>query len=364
MLEKIRKKSKKLIKNDLVLAVIITLVLVLLGVIIGYESNRVIPKTKLTVNTYTLEPKNPLKFLSNWDGPIYLNIARHGYNKDYLVNFFPLYPALVAIVHKVVGSLLDSGLIVAWIFMVGTFYYYIKIVKEYYQPKKRDEIIKAVLVYALYPTAIFFVATFSESLFAFLSLGALYYALKNHYKLSAIFVALDTMTRINGVFVLALVLSILWFKHKQKFSKVVKTGLLGSVGIIFYMIAMYIRFKNPLEFIKTQQNHGWLHHDILTQLGHISILNLLFLIPVVVAIFYWWKREISFSIYSLLYLLIPLVGGQFGGFARYTLMIFPIPLMIYEYTKNKQVYYTIVIALFSMGWMYLLIQYAGGYIGS
>ena len=364
MLEKIRKKTKKLIKNDLFLAAIITISLVLIGVIIGYESNRVIPITKLTVNTYTLEPKNPLKFLSNWDGPIYLNIAKNGYDKGYLVNFFPLYPAAVALVHKIVKSLLDSGLVVAWGFLFGTFYYYIKIIKEYYKPKKREEIIKAVLVFALYPTAIFFLATFSESLFAFLSLGAIYYALKDHYKLSAIFAALVTMTRINGIFVLALVLSILWFKNKQKLSKIIKTGLLGSVGIVFYMIAMYIRFKNPLEFIKTQQNHGWLHHNIFTQLAHISILNSLFLIPVVVAVFYWWKKEISFSIYSILYLLIPLVGGQFGGFARYTLMIFPVPLMIYEYTKNRQLYYAIVIALFSMGWVYLLIQYSAGYIGS
>ncbi len=338
--------------------------MILIGIVIGYESNRVIPITKLTANTYNLEPKNFLKFLSNWDGAIYLNIAKNGYNHNYLVNFFPFYPLIVSLVHKVISSVLDSGLIVAWTFMVGTFYYYIKIVKEYFQLKKTDDIVKATLLLALYPTAIFFIATFSESLFAFLALGAIYYALKNNYRLAGILVALATITRVNGVFVLILVASILFFKHKQKISRIIETGIIGSMGLLIYMGALYIRFKNPFEFIKTQQNHGWLQHSLFTQITHISTLNALFLIPVIVSVFYWWKKEKSFSIYSFLYLLIPIIGGQFGGFARYALMAFPVPLMLFDYSRKKQLAYIIIVVLFSMSWVYLMIQYSAGYIGS
>lgn len=148
---------------------------------------------------------------------------------------------------------------------------------------------------ALYPTAIFFIATFSESLFAFLALSAIYYALKNNYRLAGILVALATITRVNGVFVLILVASILFFKHKQKISRIIETGIIGSMGLLIYMGALYIRFKNPFEFIKTQQNHGWLQHSLFTQLAHISTLNALFLLPVIVSVFYWWKREKAFQ---------------------------------------------------------------------
>ena len=209
MLRKFKKHGQKLIKNDLILALIISVSIIIIGTVLGYESTRIIPVTKITVNTYTAEPKNPLKILSNWDGPIYLNIAKDGYNKDFLVNFFPLYPMIVSIVQKIIRSYLDSGLAVAWIFMIGGFYYYIKIIKDYFKVKKTEEIVKAALIFALYPTAIFFIATFSESLFAFLSLGAIYYALKNNYRISAIFLMFDTMARINGVFVIVLVLMLL-----------------------------------------------------------------------------------------------------------------------------------------------------------
>lgn len=346
------------------MALVITLSMILIGTIIGYESNRVIPITKLAINRYTLEPNNFLKFLSNWDGAIYLNIAKNGYNQNYLVNFFPLYPLIVSMVHKVISSVLDSGLLVSWTFMLGAFYYYIRIVKDYFKLKKTDDIIKATLLLALYPTAIFFIATFSESLFAFLSLGAIYYALKNNYRLAAIMVALATITRVNGVFVLILVASILFFKHKQKLSRIIETGFIGSLGLLIYMGALYLRFKNPFEFIKTQQNHGWLQHNLFNQITHISTLNALFLIPVIVSVFYWWKKEKSFSIYSFLYLLIPIIGGQFGGFARYALMAFPVPLMLFDYSRNRQIAYTIIVVLFSMSWVYLMIQYSGGYIGS
>jgi hypothetical protein len=81
------------------------------------------------------------------------------------------------------------------------------------------------------------------------------------------------------------------------------------------------------------------------------------------AVIYWWNRKRSFSIYSGLFLLIPFAGGQFGGFARYCLMVFPVQFMLYDYLKDKRVLYPLVIAGFAVGWTYFLLQYAGGYIG-
>ncbi len=320
------------------------------------------PITKIIGNTYTGEPKNYLKFLSNWDGPIYLTIAKHGYHPSYLVNFFPFYPLTISLLHKIISSLLDSGLLIAWLSFIGAIYYYIRIIKDYFHLDKTEEIIKATLLFVLFPSAIFFIATFSESLFALLSLGAIYYAMKNKYMLAGLLTMMAGVTRVNGVFIILLVGMILYFNH-QKIKNVLVAMTIGSLGLVSYMSALLIKFNNPLEFIKTQQNHGWLQHSFLNNIVHVSTLNLLFLLPIIVSVVYWWKKDKSFSIYSILYLLIPVVGGQFGGFARYALMVFPVPLMLYDYAKNKQIAYNILLVVFSIGWTYLMIQYVGGYIG-
>jgi hypothetical protein len=57
------------------------------------------------------------------------------------------------------------------------------------------------------------------------------------------------------------------------------------------------------------------------------------------------------------------VGGQFGGFERYCLMAFPVPLMLYSFFRQKTTAYSIIIAISAIFWTYFLFQFSGGYIG-
>ena len=61
--------------------------------------------------------------------------------------------------------------------------------------------------------------------------------------------------------------------------------------------------------------------------------------------------------------MIPLLGGQFGGFVRYTLMDFPVFFMFYDYLRKKSLAYPVFISLIAIGWTYILLQYTGGYLG-
>jgi hypothetical protein len=81
---------------------------------------------------------------------------------------------------------------------------------------------------------------------------------------------------------------------------------------------------------------------------------------------YWWKRRKSFAVYSGLYLLIPLVGGQFGGYPRYTLMVFPLQFMLFDYFRDKKfaLMPSVVLIFFAIGWAYILLQFAAGYVVS
>jgi hypothetical protein len=353
----------KIVKKDLLLAIFITFILVGIGLGLGYENTRIVPPTHVYSNLYHGEPNNALKYMSNWDGPIYINISEHGYGQISLTNFFPLYPILINLFNRVISSPLYSALLVSWFSLVGAIYYYLKLTKHYFKINSNTEAIRAVLLFVLFPSAVFLLATFTESLFAFLSLAAIYYAMKNRFILAGTFSLFAAATRPTGVFLLVLI-GLLLLENKLNIKKIFISLSIGSLGLLSYMGYLYVRYSNPFEFIATENgNHGWFKHFLLNQSNALSLMNVIFLLPIVFAAFYWWDRKRSFSIYSALFILIPILGGQFGGFVRYSLTAFPVFFMLYNYLRYKPVLYSVVVAFVSVGWAYFLLQYTAGYIG-
>ena len=349
-----------LIKRDIYLAIFIALVFIVGGLSLGWYNNRVVNPNTDPVALYTLEPGNHLSFMSNWDGPNYIYLATHGYSDTSLTNFFPLYPLLIHILNLVISSPLDCALLISWASLIGLIYFYLKIMKTLFK-KTGSDAVRASLFLLLFPTAIFFLATYTESLLAFLALGSIYYALKKNYAYAALFAIPMSATHITGIFVLGLIALILW-EEKAKLIHTIATVAVGSLGLIAYMAYLNMKFKQPLAFITSQKSHGWLANSF-SGLSSISFFNIVFIILLILAAIYWWKKRLSFSLYSLMFLLIPVVGQQFGGFNRYVLMAFPVPLMLYKYTEKRSNLYLLTMVMTSIAWTYFLFQYAGGYIG-
>lgn len=358
-------KTRNFILNrDLLLAITISVGVIALALFLGWYNNRVVPISPSSLAHYKLEPHNPLRFMSNWDGPDYLNLAKHGYINLSQTNFFPLYPLLVHAVNWIVNSTLVSALIVSWAGFIGSVYFYLKIVKKIFSIKKNSEAIRGVLLFVLFPTAVFLLATYTESLLAALALGAIYYALQRKYIPSALLALLATASHLTGIFVVFLIAMIL-LEQGEKISKVLLNAVVGGLGLLSFMVFLSAKFKRPFAFLSSQKAHGWFQPHYFSHISSsFSVLNLFFLILLLASVIYWWQRKKSFSIYSLTFLLIPLVGGQFGGFDRYVLMAFPIQFMLYDYFRDKSVAYSLVIALSAIVWTYTLLQYAGGYTGA
>ena len=364
--QKWQRTYKVIATNELLVALITVVVIVLLGVLLGAVNNKVV---MLSIthgsNHYLLEPHNPLRFLANHDGPAYIRIAEHGYQKKHLTNFFPLYPLLIHVVHKVASSALYSALLISWMSLVGAVYYYLRIVKKLFNVKNNLEALRGVLFFVLFPTGVFLIATYTESLFAFVSLAAIYYALRKQWLPAALFSVLSTASHDNGILVLILV-CLLLFEVKEKISRIAWTLIIGSVGLISYMAYLYHRFHHPLAFISAQKSQGWVQQtNFLSHLfAHSHPSNYFFLGLVIISAIYWWKRRISFSIYSILYVFIPIAGGIFGGYNRYVLMAFPVPLMFYSVSRKSPTGYQIILTASTILWTFILLQYMGGYIGS
>jgi hypothetical protein len=355
------KARRFIVNNEVALAIVMAIVVICLGVFWGWYNNRIVPVNYIKISHYWGEPHNPLSFMSGWDGPLYLQIAQHGYKNAVWSNFFPLYPAIIGIVNKVIPSVLDSGLIVAWTALVGAIYFYIKIVKRLFHVSDNLEALRALLFFVFFPTGVFLIATFTESLFAFLALGAIYFALKKQLIPTALFAAFCTATHVNGIAVLLLLALILWEEGIKRIN-IVLTILIGSTGLLFFMLALFIRFHNPFLFITAQTLHGWLKGSY-SNVFSADLFNLLFILGLLLAAIYWWPRRKSFSVYALTFIAIPIVGRQFGGFNRYVLMAFPLQLMLYGYLRDKKTAYALAMVFFGAAWAYFTLQYAGGYVG-
>jgi len=345
------------------LSLVVGITIIATGLFLGWYNNKIVPVNSAPTAHYLQEPHNPLSFMSNWDGPAYLNIASYGYVNVSSTNFFPLYPLAIYELGLFINSPLICALVISWVCFVGAIYFFIKILKKLYKIEKSEEVVRGLVFFVLFPTAVFMIATYTEALFAMLALGAIYFTLERKYLPAAFLTMLCGAAHITGIFLLLLV-AMLMFEQGEKAAKIVPTIAVGALGYISYMDYLWSRFGQPLAFITTQQKgHGWLHGGYSNLVTSLNFFNAIFIALLGASIIYWWKRRKSFAIYSFLFLLVPLVGKQFGGFNRYALMAFPVQFMMYEYLRNKKLAYPLALAVLGVFWTFFLLRYAGGYIG-
>src|SRR3990172_761078 len=139
---------------------------------------------------YQVQDWNIIDMHARWDSYWYLDIAQNGYylrENDTLANvvFFPLYPFLMKVLSFLVfGNLILAGWFLSSVFLILAVGYLYKLVLEFH----KDLDPKLVLLMMLtFPTAFFFNAVYTESLFLFLSVVSFYYALKKNFLLAGIF---------------------------------------------------------------------------------------------------------------------------------------------------------------------------------
>ncbi|MDQ3675581.1 MAG: hypothetical protein M3401_02075 [Actinomycetota bacterium] len=145
---------------------------------------------------------------ARWDSKWYLEIAAGGYGEGSREAFFPLYPMLIGLAGAVFGSALIGGVLVSTVCLGAALVLLHRLVAlDHDRAVARN----AVLVTALFPMAFFFSAVYSESLFAMLSIGAVYAARRERWARAGALGALAATTRSAGVLlVIPLALIYLW----------------------------------------------------------------------------------------------------------------------------------------------------------
>jgi hypothetical protein len=155
---------------------------------------------------------NPLlaiwqRFDTNW----YLRLAERGYSPgDGSTVYFPLYPLLI----RVTGSLLFghdllAALLVSNLSLVGALYFLYRLAQDLNGPSGAR---RALVYLALFPTAFFLFAAYTESLFLCLSLAALCAGHRGRWLWAVVLGSLAALTRLQGI-VLFLPLAYMWWKQ-------------------------------------------------------------------------------------------------------------------------------------------------------
>ena len=324
----------------------------------------------------------------HWDACWYTKIATYGYEPGTnSVNFWPLFPLLTGLVGRLLlGSMALGGLLVSAVAYVAAMTGLRRLVSVDVDDETAATTVVAI---SIFPTAFFFFAPFTESLFLALAVWSILGARRRLWLLAGLAGLLAALTRIQGVFlVLPLAWEALqawreagWRIGKPIFplaGRIVPPGLAalaplaGFVG--FMLVSAAVAGQTPLD---TQDAWGgknfhppwevaaaswdWAvsHHDPLQAFNLFTLI--LFAVVSLVGI---RRVPVAYSLYAIPQIVLLATRIQptpLTSTARYLLVVFPV-FVILALVKDRWLRFAWAVA--SLMLLALLLQtfMQGGYV--
>ncbi len=307
----------------------------------------------------------------NFDAVHYLSIAAKGYTVNSV--FFPLFPLSISIATLLfnaqsfsVTQYFFANFLIGIYFLSALIIFY-KLLKLDY---KENITFNSILFLLIFPTSFFFASIYSESLFLLLSLLSFYFARRKKWLISSLFAGLLSSTRLVGIAMLpALVYEYFRYEKNKTITKLLAI-LIAPLGLISYIFYNFQKWGNPFYFIKAQENFQnnrsvnsiilptqtlFRYFKILTGISPkiyewwVAFFELSFFIFAIYLIYAAWRKKVrvSYLLFGLLCLIVPVLTGTLSAVPRYILTIFPIyiTLALIQNKNFKIIYCTISIIL-------------------
>ncbi len=298
---------------------------------------------------------------ANFDGTHYLAIAGMGY-REFEQAFFPLYPLLIRVVALALNiNYLVAGLIISNVaFFFGLIFIFLFLTKLL----EKNDLLWFFLFLILFPTSFFFSAVYTEGLFFFLIVGALYFLQEKKYWFLALFAFLASATRVIGIFLVVPIIFSFWFGKTKKLSFKKLLVLVSPLsGLLAYSFYLFKTTGDPLFFFNTQPLFGahrstniillpqvyyrylkiffsaqW-NFQYFISLVEFLVFNfvLFFLILDLVKHLRIKKnnyQRLGLNIFSLITLILPTLTGTFSSIPRYALFSLSLFFMLSQIKNN------------------------------
>jgi hypothetical protein len=290
---------------------------------------------------------NPvLAVWGRWDAEHYIGIATNGYSGTEPA-FFPLYPLLIWIVGGLTGNHLIAGLIISNAASFFALLYLYKLVEHEFN---RQVAHRAVFYVSIFPTAIFFSAVYTESLFLFLSVASFYYVRERRWLIAGAFGFFAALTRVEGVLLVvpfAIEWGIAlyesrgdWFRWPLDSAIKPLAGIVAiPLGLATYMAYLWVLRGDPLYFSHVQAHWGrhlawpWVSfgHAIGLITGSVApqtvanqLLEVTFTLLMLAALAVGFRRlRASYIAYMAVSILVPLSTSSLMSMPRFALVLFP-----------------------------------------
>ncbi|HEX6800100.1 MAG TPA: hypothetical protein VF116_20475 [Ktedonobacterales bacterium] len=310
--------------------------------------------------------------LSRWgtqDGTLYAQIALHGYGSPVAPMLWPLLPALERLLLPLTGGdPVPAGMLVANAAFFGTLVLLRRLAEREVGPEAAR---RATWYLAIFPTAFYFFAPYSESLFLLLSIGAFGATRARRWWLAGALGCLAMLARSAGALLVvpfAVEFVAAWRAHAARWWQALWVLLIPAAAGIFSGY-LALEHDDPL---------GWLHaagllgHTLhwpwdpfvfgIGELAHLSgvhtitaahlVLNLLaaavFVVLTVVAL---RMLPLSYGLYSaaIVVFFLSLSEGMAlflaAGDGRYVLMIFPAFMVLGVWGRQRRLHELLMVAM-------------------
>ncbi len=181
---------------------------------------------------------------ARWDSEEYLGIADLGYLHPRSVAFFPLFPLLIRVLA------LGSPPLMAWSGVSITHLAFVLAGLLLWQQVKLDfnESIAwgTVVAVSLFPTSFYFSAIYTESLFLLFSVLVYVLSSRKQYLLAGLAISLATLTRSNGILLLAIPLADIWLSRPSRpWLRILGTALISGIGGSIYAGYLWLTQGSP-----------------------------------------------------------------------------------------------------------------------
>lgn len=301
-------------------------------------------------------PEGAYNSLMRYDSLHYKAIAEEGYT-PVRTAFFPLYPILVTGLSIITGIGIATSLFAtSSIFLLASVIvvaYWVRFELKERKSKLSPWIV--LLLIGLFPTSFYLALGYSESLFIFTTVSALFAYRKKLYWLAAIAIVLATATRVQGgALAVFFLLDYLFARRWTDWKKLIPVAA-APFGLAAYMLYLGVTFGNPFEFIAAQQNWGRLNANIIENLQSSFRVQYLWYLPVLTLMLaaVWKYLGKTWFIYCLIFVLIPLSSGRLDSLNRYIVALPPLFLALALYLESKsertKLLY-ITTSVFLLGW--------------